>query len=136
MAEKSTAIEKLSHRLTGQDASFIYGESCRHLRGLKQFSVGHRCNFCGQEIVYLLPDSPAESFGVLFQERTFLELRSAEIRDPSRQVAEYWYCSDYCARDDLDVRINQREEQMRQHCKPMKNGESLEPNPGCNSRRD
>ncbi len=27
MAEKSIAIEKLSHRLTGQDASFIYGES-------------------------------------------------------------------------------------------------------------
>ena len=27
MAEKSIAIEKLSHRLTGQDATFIYGES-------------------------------------------------------------------------------------------------------------
>ena len=27
MAEKSIPIEKLSHRLTGQDASFIYGES-------------------------------------------------------------------------------------------------------------
>jgi diacylglycerol O-acyltransferase / wax synthase len=27
MAEKSIAIEKLNHRLTGQDASFIYGES-------------------------------------------------------------------------------------------------------------
>jgi diacylglycerol O-acyltransferase len=27
MTEKSIAIEKLSHRLTGQDASFIYGES-------------------------------------------------------------------------------------------------------------
>ena len=25
--------------------------------------------------------------------------------------AEYWYCSDYCAREDLDVRINQREEE-------------------------
>jgi len=82
---------------------------------MKQFTVGHRCNFCGQEIASLLPDSPTEGFGVLFQQRTFLELRSAEIRDPSRQVAEYCYCSDYCARDDLDVRISQREEQMRQH---------------------
>ena len=27
MAEKSIPIEKLSHRLTGQNASFIYGES-------------------------------------------------------------------------------------------------------------
>jgi hypothetical protein len=87
---------------------------------MKQFTVGHRCNFCGQEIVSLLPDSPTEGFGVLFQERTFLELRSAEIRDPSRQAAEYWYCSDYCARDDLDVRINQREEQMRQYSKADK----------------
>ena len=83
---------------------------------MKQFTVGHRCSFCGQEIVCLLPDSPA-AFGALFQERTFLELRSAEICDPSRQVAEYWYCSDYCARDDLDLRINQREEQMRQRWK-------------------
>jgi len=87
---------------------------------MKQFSVGHRCNFCGQEIVSLLPDSPAEGFGMLFQNRTYLELRSAEIRDPSRQVAEHWYCSDYCARDDLDVRISQREEQMRHHCKADK----------------
>ena len=82
---------------------------------MKQFSVGHRCDFCGQEIVYVLPDSPAEALGALFQEPTFLELRSAQIRDPSQRVAEYWYCSDYCAREDLDVRINQREEQMRQH---------------------
>ena len=29
MAEKSIPIEKLSHRLIGQDASFIYGESRR-----------------------------------------------------------------------------------------------------------
>ena len=115
MAEKSIAIEKLSHRLTGQDASFIYGESRRHLLSPKQFSVGHRCNFCGQEIVYLLPDSPAEAFGALFQERTFLELRSADIRDPSRTVAEYWYCSDYCAREALDLRINHREKQMCRH---------------------
>ena len=82
---------------------------------MKQFSVDHRCDFCGQEIVYLLPDTPAEAFGVLFQEPTFLEVRSAQIRDPSQRVAEYWYCSDYCAREDLDVRINRREEQMRQH---------------------
>jgi len=27
MAAKSIAIEKLNHRLTGQDATFIYGES-------------------------------------------------------------------------------------------------------------
>jgi len=127
MAEESIAIEKRSHRLTGQDASFIYPESRGHLLGLKQFSVGHRCNFCGQEIVYLLPHSAAEAFGVLFQERTFLKLRSAEIRDPSGQVAEYWYCSDYCARDDLDVRINQREEQMRQHCKPREKAKVSNP---------
>ena len=82
---------------------------------MKQFSVGHRCDFCGQEIGHVLPDSPAEAFGALFQERTFLELRTAQIRDPSQRVAEYWYCSEYCARDDLDVRINRREEQMRQH---------------------
>ena len=80
---------------------------------MEQFSVGHRCDFCGQEIVYLLDDSPEEKFGALFQERTFLELRSAQIRDPSRRIAEYWYCSDHCARDDLDVRINPRKEQMR-----------------------
>ena len=64
--------------------------------------------------MYLLPDSPAEAFGAFFQERTFLELRSKQIRDPSQQVAEYRYCSDYCAREDLDVRINHREQQMRQ----------------------
>jgi hypothetical protein len=127
MARESISIEKVSYRLTGQDASFIYGESRRHLLGLKQFSVGHRCNFCGQEIVYLLPDSAAEAFGALFQERTFLKLRSAEIRDPSRQVSESWYCSDYCARDDLDVRINQREEQMRRHVKPRKKAKVSNP---------
>ena len=82
---------------------------------MKQFSVDHRCDFCGQEIVFLLPDTPAEAFVALFQEPTFLELRSAQIRDPSQRVAEYWYCSDYCAREDLDARINRREEQMRQH---------------------
>ena len=82
---------------------------------MKQSRVGHCCNFCGQEIVYLLPDSSTEPFGLLFQERTFLELRSAETRDPSRPVAEYWYCSDYCAREHLDERINQREELNRQH---------------------
>ncbi len=82
---------------------------------MKQFSIDHRCDSCGQEIVYLLPDTPAEAYGVLFQEPTFLELRSAQICDPSQRVAEYWYCSDYCAREDLDVRINRREEQMRQH---------------------
>jgi len=82
---------------------------------MKQFSVGHRCDFCGQEIASVLPDSPAEAFGALFQERTFLALRSAQICDPSRPVVEYWYCSDYCAREDLDMRINKREEQMRQH---------------------
>jgi len=81
---------------------------------MKQFSVGHRCDFCGQELLLLLSDTPAESLAALFQEPTFLELRSAQIRDPSQRVAEYWYCSDYCAREDLDVRINRREEQMRQ----------------------
>ena len=82
---------------------------------MKQFSIGHRCDFCGQEIVYLFPDVPEESFGAFFQKRTFLQLSSAEIRDPSQRIAEYWYCSDYCAREDLDVRINHREEQMRQY---------------------
>jgi hypothetical protein len=82
---------------------------------MKQFSVGHRCDFCGQEIGYVLPDSPAEAFGALFQERTFLEVRSAQVGDPSRRVAEFWYCSDYCARDDLDERINESEKQMRQN---------------------
>ena len=81
---------------------------------MKQFSVGHRCNFCGQEIGYVFPDSPAEVFGAIFQERTFLELRSVQICDPSRPVAEYWYCSDYCAREDLDGRINRKEEKMRE----------------------
>jgi hypothetical protein len=82
---------------------------------MKQFSVGHRCDFCGQEIAYVVPDSAADGFGAIFQERTFLELRSAQLRDPSRPVAEYWYCSDYCAREALDVRINQREKQMHEH---------------------
>jgi hypothetical protein len=85
---------------------------------MKQFSVGHRCDFCGQEIGYVLPDAPAEAFGALFQERTFLELRSAQIRDPLQVVAEYWYCSDYCAREALDLRINHKEKQMRQHPGP------------------
>jgi hypothetical protein len=82
---------------------------------MKQLSVSHRCDFCGQEIGYVVPDSPAEAFGALFQERTFLELRSTQIRDPSQVVAVYWYCSDYCAREALDVRINHREKQMRQN---------------------
>jgi hypothetical protein len=90
---------------------------------MKQFSVGHRCDFCGQEIGCVLPDSPGEAFGALFQERTFLELCSAKISDPSQRVAEYWYCSDYCAREALDIRINQREKQMRQHSEA--NGLSL-----------
>ena len=82
---------------------------------MKQLSLGHRCDFCRQEIGYVLPEAPAEAFGALFQECTFLELRSAQIRDPSQVVAEYWYCSDYCAREALDLRINNREKQMRQH---------------------
>jgi hypothetical protein len=52
---------------------------------------------------------------VLFQERTFLQLSSAQIRDPSQRIAEYWYCSDYCAREDLDKRTNQKEKQMGLH---------------------
>jgi hypothetical protein len=80
---------------------------------MKEFSVGHRCNFCGQEIAYLVPDSPEEAFGVLFQERTFIELRLALTHDPSQRVAEYRYCSDYCAREDLDLRISRRNEKMR-----------------------
>jgi hypothetical protein len=82
---------------------------------MKQCSVCHRCDFCGQGIGSVHPDSPAEAFGALFQERTFLELRLAQICDPSQRVAEYWYCSDYCAREALDLRINQRKNQMRQH---------------------
>jgi len=80
---------------------------------MKQLSVGHRCDFCGQGIGCVVPDSPAEAFGALFQEHTFLELRSAQIRDPSQLVAEHWYCSDYCAREALDIRINRRERQIR-----------------------
>jgi hypothetical protein len=82
---------------------------------MKQLSVGHRCDYCRQEIGYLLPDAPAEAFGAFFQERTFLELSSAQIRDPSQVVAEYRFCSDYCAREALDLRIGHREKQMRQH---------------------
>ena len=81
---------------------------------MKQFNVGHRCDFCGQDIVYLLPSSPAEEFVASFQERTFLEVRSRQTGDPSQRVAEYWYCSDYCAREDLDLRISNKEEQMRE----------------------
>jgi hypothetical protein len=38
-------------------------------------------------------------------EHAFLQLSSAQIRGPSQRIAEYSYCSDYCAREDLDVRI-------------------------------
>ncbi len=87
---------------------------------MEQFSVGHSCAFRGQEIGSVFPDSPAEAFGALFQKPTFLELRLAQICEPSRPVVEYWYCSDYCARDDLNLRIGQREEQMQQDCKDDK----------------
>ncbi len=52
---------------------------------MKEFSVGHRCHFCGQEIAYLVPDAPEETFGAVFQERTFLELRMSLIHDPSQR---------------------------------------------------
>ena len=80
---------------------------------MKLLSVGHRCDFCRQEIGYVLPDAPAEAFGAFFQERIFLELRLAQIRDPSQVVEEYWYCSDYCAREALELRISHREKQMQ-----------------------
>ena len=51
-----------------------------------------------------------ELFGSLFQETTFLRLDSFDFRNPDRQVAEYWYCSDHCARDHLDCQINGKEE--------------------------
>ena len=38
---------------------------------MKQFGVGHRCDFCGQEIVYLLPDSREEAFGALSRNAPF-----------------------------------------------------------------
>ena len=30
---------------------------------MKQLSLGHRCDFCRQEIGYVLPEAPAEAFG-------------------------------------------------------------------------
>jgi hypothetical protein len=46
---------------------------------MRQFRVGPCCNFSGLEIVYLLSDSPTETFGLLFQERIFLQMRSARL---------------------------------------------------------
>src|SRR5260370_2178452 len=72
---------------------------------MKQFSIDHRCDFCGQEIVYLLPDTPAEAFGVLFQEPTFLEVRSPHILIPSHRVPVFWYYSSYCSHPIPDLTI-------------------------------
>ena len=46
---------------------------------MKQFSIDHRCDFCGQEIVYLLPDSPEEALGALSIRHT----ERASLLDPS-----------------------------------------------------
>ncbi len=59
------------------------------------------------------PEAAEELFGSLFQEATFLRLSALDFRNPNREVAEYWYCSDYCARDHIENRINDKEEQRR-----------------------
>jgi hypothetical protein len=80
---------------------------------MKEIRVGLSCDNCGQAIVLYVPEESEEMFGSLFQEVTFWRLSSLDICDPSRYIAEYWYCSDYCARDHLEDRIHAREEQNR-----------------------
>lgn len=77
---------------------------------MKKIRLSHHCDNCGQQIAFYTPESAKELFGSLFQETTFLRLDSFDFRNPDRQVAEYWYCSDHCARDHLDCQINGKEE--------------------------
>jgi hypothetical protein len=78
---------------------------------MKEIRVGHSCDNCGQRIAFSIPEAAEELFGSLFQEATFLRLSSLDIRNPNREVAEYFYCSEYCARDHIENRINEKEEQ-------------------------
>jgi hypothetical protein len=80
---------------------------------MKEICVGYSCDNCGQRIVFYVPEAAEEPFGSLFQEATFQRLSLLDIRNPIREVAEYWYCSDYCARDHIENRINEKEEQQR-----------------------
>ena len=80
---------------------------------MKESHLGHSCDNCGQRIAFFTPEAAEELFGSLFQEATFLRLSSLDFRNPNLEVAEYWYCSDYCARDHIEDRINDKEEQRR-----------------------
>jgi len=80
---------------------------------MKKVRLLHYCDNCGQGIAFYSPETAKELFGLLFQETTFLRLSSFDLRNPNRPVAEYWYCSVFCARDHIDSRINDMEEQRR-----------------------
>ena len=80
---------------------------------MKENRVGHSCDNCGQRIAFYTPEAAEQLFGSLFQEATFLRLSALDFRNPNREVAEYWYCSDYCARDHIENRINDKEELRR-----------------------
>jgi hypothetical protein len=80
---------------------------------MKESRIVHSCDNCGQRIAFYTPEAVEELFGSLFQEATFLRLSSLDFRNPNREVAEYWYCSDYCARDHIENRINDKEELRR-----------------------
>jgi len=80
---------------------------------MKEIRLGHSCDNCGQRIAFYTPEAAEELIGSLFQEATFLRLSSLDFRNPNLEVAEYWYCSDYCARDHIENRINDKEEQRR-----------------------
>ena len=71
----------------------------------------YTCNNCGQRIAYYTPQAPEEVLGSIFQDGTFLRLTSIDLRNPDREVAHSWYCSVYCARDDIEIRISTSEEQ-------------------------
>jgi len=80
---------------------------------MKESRIVHSCDNCGQRIAFYTTETAEELFGSLFQEARFLRLSSLDFRNPNREVAEYWYCSDYCARDHIENRINDQEEQRR-----------------------
>ena len=80
---------------------------------MKESRLGHSCDNCGQRIAFFTPEAAEELFGSLFLEATFLRLSALDFRNPDREVAEYWHCSDYCARDHIENRINDQEEQRR-----------------------
>ena len=70
---------------------------------MKLFGTGHRCENCGQEIGFLVPEAAAA--GYAFQNGTYLQLTAFDIRS-KRQTLDFWYCSEYCAREHLDERLN------------------------------